>query len=122
MSERAYLDANGSRSLTSRRGFLTGSASLSLDFGTNKIYTKEGDQGTTGVSPNTFLRFFGGYNSKKWALSVVYVTNSVSLTTGDRERQIILNTGNFRVNYIYRFMPSKKSKRILKVVDEVAPN
>jgi hypothetical protein len=26
MSERAYLDKNGSRSLTSRRGFLTGSA------------------------------------------------------------------------------------------------
>jgi hypothetical protein len=26
MSERAYLDENGSRSLTSRRGFLTGSA------------------------------------------------------------------------------------------------
>ena len=101
--------------------FLTGSASLSLDFGVNRIFETEGDQRQRGVSPNTFLRFFGGYNSKKWAISVIYVTNSVSLATGNIERQIILNTGNFRVNYVYRFTPSKKSKRALKVVDDVAP-
>lgn len=101
--------------------FLTGSASLSLDFGVNKIFDREGNERTRGVSPNTFLRFFGGYNSKKWAISVIYVTNSVSLATGKIERQIILNTGNFRVNYIYRFAPGRKSKRVLDVVDDVAP-
>lgn len=101
--------------------FLTGSASLSLDFGMNRIFDKEGSQNTTGVSPNTFLRFFGGYNSKKWAISVIYVTNSVSLATGNIERQIILNTGNFRLNYIYRFEPNKKSRRVLNVVDDVSP-
>lgn len=101
--------------------FLTGSASLSLDFGVNRVYDKQGNQRTRGVSPNTFLRFFGGYNSRKWAISVIYVTNSVSLTTGDIERQIILNTGNFRLNYIYRFAPSKKAKRRLDIVEEMAP-
>lgn len=101
--------------------FLTGSASVSLDFGVNRIFDKEGNERTRGVSPNTFLRFFGGYNSSKWAISVIYVTNSVSLATGKIERQIILNTGNFRVNFIYRFVPSRKSKRVLDVVDDVAP-
>jgi hypothetical protein len=100
--------------------FLTGSASLSLDFGVNRVFDREGSERTRGVSPNTFLRFFGGYNSSKWAISVIYVTNSVSLATGKIERQIILNTGNFRVNFIYRFVPSRKSKRYLDVVDEVS--
>lgn len=100
--------------------FLTGSASLSLDYGENTIYDKNGSNKERGVSPNTFLRFFGGYNSNRWAVSVIYVTNSVSLATGNIERQIILNTGNFRVNYIYRFAPSKKAKRYLNVVDQVS--
>jgi hypothetical protein len=100
--------------------FVTGSASLSLDYGENIIVDKDGRKKNRGVSPNSFLRFFGGYNSNRWAISVIYVTNSVSLATGDIERQIILNTGNFRLNYIYRFAPSKKAKRYLNVVEQVS--
>jgi hypothetical protein len=97
--------------------FLTGSASVSLDFGINKTTDKNGEERTSGISPNTFLRFFGGYNSSKWAVSLIYVANGVSLATNKIDEQIILNTGNFRLNYIYRFIPSKKAKRYLKVVD-----
>ncbi len=99
--------------------FLTGSASISLDYGINTTTDKNGDEKATGISPNTFLRFFGGYNSDKWAISVIYVTNGVSLASENIEQQIVLNTGNFRLNYIYRFAPSKKAKRYLKVVDQV---
>lgn len=99
--------------------FLTGSASISLDYGVNTISDKNGKTKANGISPNTFLRFFGGYNSDRWAISLIYVTNGVSLATESIERQIILNTGNFRVNYIYRFAPSKKAKRLLNVVDQV---
>jgi hypothetical protein len=93
--------------------FLTGSASLSLDYGENTISDRDGNKKTTGVSPNTFFRFFGGYNSHKWAISLTYVTNSVSLATESIERQIILSTGNFRLNYVYRFPLSKKARRYL---------
>lgn len=99
--------------------FLTGSASVSLDYGVNKTTDKDGTKKASGVSPNTFLRFFGGYNSNKWAISVTYVTNGVSVATGDLEEQIILNTGNVRLNYIYRFAPSKKARRYLDVVGQM---
>ena len=95
--------------------FLTGSASVSLDFGINKTTDKDGEERTSGISPNTFLRFFGGYNSNKWAVSLIYVANGVSLATNKIDEQIILNTGNFRLNYIYRFIPSKRAKRYLKL-------
>lgn len=98
--------------------FLTGSASISLDYGETTISDRDGNKKATGVSPNTFLRFFGGYNSNKWALSLTYVINGVSLATESIERQIILNTGNFRLNYVYRFAPSKKAKRYLNVMDQ----
>ena len=96
--------------------FLTGSASISLDYGENRISDRTGDRKVTGVSPNTFFRVFGGYNSRKWAISLTYVTNGVRLATESIERQIILNTGNFRLNYIYRFTPTKKAKRMLDQV------
>jgi hypothetical protein len=101
--------------------FLTGSASGSLVYGETRTYDKDGSNKERGVSPNAFLRFFGGYNSNRWAVSVIYLTNSVGLSTGSVQRQIILNTGNFRVNYVYRFAPSKKAKRFLNVVDQVSP-
>jgi hypothetical protein len=99
--------------------FLTGSGSISLDYGVNKTTDNSGIKKASGVSPNTFLRFFGGYNSDKWAISVTYVTNAVSISTGDLDEQIVLNTGNVRLNYIYRFAPSKKAKRYLDVVDQM---
>jgi hypothetical protein len=98
--------------------FLTGSASLSLDFGENTISEANGSQKFRGISPNTFFRVFGGYNSRKWAISVIYVTNSVSLATESIDRRVMLNTGNFRINYVYRFKPSAKARSYLKDVVE----
>jgi hypothetical protein len=96
--------------------FVTGSASVSLDYGENRMSEQDGDRKATGVSPNTFFRVFGGYNSERWAVSVTYVTNGVRLASESISRQIILNTGNIRLNYIYRFQPSKKAKRYLDVM------
>ena len=88
--------------------FLTGSASISLDYGESTTSDRDGRKTEKGISPNTFLRFFGGYNSSRWAISLIYVTNGVSLATGDVERQIILNTGNFRINYILQNVVANK--------------
>lgn len=105
--------------ILNRHFFLTGSASISLDYGENTISEIDGSRKATGVSPNTFFRVFGGYNSRKWAISLTYVTNGVRLATESINRQMILNTGNIRLNYIYRFVPSRKTKKALEVVEEV---
>ena len=101
-----------------RHFFLTGSASVSLEYGHNTISEANGSKRFTGVSPNTFFRVFGGYNSSKWAISVIYVTNSVSLATESIDRRVVLNTGNFRINYVYRFQLGARAKRYLKDVVE----
>ena len=97
--------------------FLTASASVSLDFGQNIIFDQSGSVKSTGVSPNSFFRVFGGYNSSKWAISVIYVTNSVRLATESFDSRIILDTGNFRLNYVYRFELSNKVKRYLEAIE-----
>jgi len=98
--------------------FLTASGSVSLDFGQNTVYDQGGTVKSSGVSPNSFLRLFGGYNSSKMAISIVYVTNSVRLATGTFDQRTILNTGNFRINYVYRFELRGKMKRFLEKVEE----
>jgi len=52
------------------------------------------------------------------AISIVYVTNSVRLATGTFDQRTILNTGNFRINYVYRFELRGKMKRFLEKVEE----
>ena len=98
--------------------FLTGSASISLDFGKNITVDDSGNTRSTGVSPNSFFRIFGGYNSRKWAISATYVTNSVRLATESFDRRIFLNTGNFRLNCVYRLELSKKVKKYLDDLEE----
>jgi hypothetical protein len=102
-----------------RNFFLTGSASISLDYGETTISDRTGAHKATGVSPNTFFRIFGGYNSRKWAVSAVYVSNGVRLASESIDRQMVLSTGNIRLNFIYRFIPSRKTKKALDVVEEV---
>ena len=98
--------------------FLTASASISLDFGQNTVFDQSGTVKSSGMSPNSFFRVFGGYNSSKWAISIIYVTNSVRLSTESFDRRTILNTGNFRINYVYRFELRGKMKRFLEKVEE----
>lgn len=99
--------------------FVTASGSLSLDFGTTSL-----DDGTTkenkqGISPNTFLRFVVGYNSSRWGWNFLYINNSVRLAN-NVNRDIILNTGNFRLNLNYRFSLSPKALSFLKRVKQKA--
>ena len=98
--------------------FLTASASVSLDFGQNTVFDQSGTVKSSGMSPNSFFRVFGGYNSSRMAISIIYVTNSVRLSTESFDRRTILNTGNFRVNYVYRFELRGKMKRFLEKVEE----
>lgn len=97
--------------------FLTASGSVSIDYGVNTMRNDHGSNQSVGFSPNTFLRFFGGYNSSTWAISAVYISNGVRSNTNNAQ-QIVLNTGNIRLNFVYRIRPGKKTRKVLKVVDE----
>lgn len=99
--------------------FLTGSASVSLNFGRSEFESSDGFNSVSGFSPNTFFRFFGGYNSARWAISMLYISNGVTLTSGDDIRSIQVNTGNFRLNFVRRFYPGKSTRRILNNVNNI---
>jgi hypothetical protein len=79
----------------------------------------DGKTRATGITPNTLFKIFGGYNSSKWAASILYISNVQSLARDNDDRAVRLNTGNLRLNLVYRFKPGKKTKRMLKVVDDV---
>lgn len=102
-----------------RHFFVTGAGSVSLSTGFNTFLDNEGKTRATGITPNTLFKVFGGYNSELWAVSVLYISNAQSLARHNDERAIRMNTGNVRVNFVYRFRPNKTARRVLKVVDDV---
>lgn len=99
--------------------FVTASASASLDYGVSTWTSAERSLSSAGVSPNTFFRFFGGYNSSRWGASIVYISNRVFLSSNRLNRRVTLATGNFRLNFVYRFPPGKKAKKMLEVIDDI---
>jgi hypothetical protein len=95
--------------------FVTGSLSVSLDYGINTSETASEKTWGNGFSSNTFVRFVAGYNSKSDGFSFIYLNNGVQLIT-QRDSHVTLNTGNFRLTYTRRFTPGSKEKKILKKV------
>jgi hypothetical protein len=96
--------------------FFTGSASISIDIGNNRIKRNGADEQTTGINTNKLLRASTGYNSQLWSISFLYVINNVHLAHDPAEKRIQLNTTNFRLNFIRRIAPGKKIKKYLKVI------
>jgi hypothetical protein len=61
----------------------------------------------------------GGYNSRKWAFNLLWVSNAMRLPNFDIDKTAQLRTGNVRFNISYRFPVTRKVKKYLKVIDEV---
>ncbi|MBL0342414.1 MAG: DUF4421 family protein [Bacteroidetes bacterium] len=96
--------------------FITGSLSVSIDYNVTN-YKGENDNFTrSGLSPNSLIRVFTGYNSKKSAISFTFTNSRVSLSS-DKINSVALNTGNFRINYVRRFIPGPKTKRMIRPID-----
>ncbi|MDB5257702.1 MAG: hypothetical protein JWM14_2397 [Chitinophagaceae bacterium] len=98
--------------------FVTGSVAGSLGVGNNTIVSDEGRAQNFGVSTSVFIRAFAGYNSEKWAISAIYISNNVGVNPGDISTRISLNTSNVRLNLVYRFPPPKRVKKHLDVIDK----
>ncbi|MBT1690254.1 DUF4421 domain-containing protein [Dawidia soli] len=96
--------------------FATASSNVSLDYGKNLIYTDEGIEHSESFSPNSLARLFAGYNSDKWALSFTFVHQIARISSNRDAIASSLNTGNFRFNAVYRFLPNRKTRKVLKEV------
>ncbi len=100
-----------------RHFFVTGSLTVSYDYGENTSFDQNGSYHESGFTPNTFIRIFTGYNSDVWALSIVYVNDTVNLATGGSATRATVNTGNIRVNLVRRFPIKKKLQKMLDIID-----
>ncbi|HEY5825785.1 MAG TPA: DUF4421 domain-containing protein [Cyclobacteriaceae bacterium] len=99
--------------------FATGSLSVSLDVGFNTSTTEESKERSSGFSPNSLFKIFAGYNSSKWAITGIYLNNGVRLAPTFEDKRFVLNTGNFRVHFAYRFKPGKSARKLLEPVNRV---
>ncbi|MFN6945966.1 MAG: DUF4421 domain-containing protein [Cytophagaceae bacterium] len=108
--------------------FITAAASTNLMVGYSvqdgEFYREE----QWGIVPNIIGRAFAGYNSHRWAINANYVFNQVRLVSEQNFSNSII-TGNYRINFIYRFMPGDRLKKRLKrirldpdVEEELQPN
>ncbi len=96
--------------------FITGAASANLGFGYSQQEGHPERNTEWGINPNLFLRGFAGYNSEKWSINANYVHNRVRLIENQGFSQSVM-TGNYRLNFVYRFLPGPQLKKYLEVLD-----
>jgi hypothetical protein len=97
--------------------FLTGSLSTNLALGYTTLEKENSTVTSWGVNPNLFSRVFAGYNSERWSVNANYVLNTVNLPTVDEVGSAFM-TGNYRLNFVYRFLPGPKLMKYLRVIDD----
>ncbi|MGY6543861.1 DUF4421 domain-containing protein [Arthrospiribacter ruber] len=96
--------------------FITGVGSINGNFGYSAYENNSDRDVNWGFNYNYFLRGFVGYNSAKWSINANYVHNNIGLVDV-ANTEVRIMTGNYRVNFIYRFVPGKKLKPYLRYVD-----
>lgn len=103
-----------------KRFFITAVASSSLGLGYSFLEggREPGRHTEWGISPNYFLRGFVGYNYGSWSVNANYVHNRVRLVPNQGFTNSLM-TGNYRLNFIYRFPPGPKLNSILRPVEKI---
>lgn len=102
-----------------RHYFATASASASLDVSFVRSGESNGSVSGVGISPNTLLKLFIGYNSERWAITGMYIGNDLRLISINDNSRLTLLNGTYRLHFVYRFKPGPKARKILKPVDDV---
>ena len=98
--------------------FITASAAANLGVGYSTHHGENGRHTQWGINPNYFVRGFAGYNSDRWSINANYVHNNVGLPENSGFSNAMM-TGNYRLNFIYRFLPGERLKKRLGVIDRV---
>ena len=89
--------------------FLSGVASANVSLGHSRWQNGTSTQ-TWKVFPTYFLRGFFGYNSRRFSINANYVWKNLPLAEASLFDQSI-NTGNYRINLIYKFAVGKNFKK-----------
>ena len=89
--------------------FITGSASGNAGLGFSKA-DRDPETKEIGVRTGLFLRGFAGYNGKRFSVNGNYVFKNLGLNPVNGISQEV-NTGNYRINLIYKFQPGEKFQR-----------
>ena len=98
--------------------FITASGTVNADIGFTKEIVSAGKEKQTSISPNFTLRGVAGYNSDNWSATVSWVENQMNFN-GSNDRDYLLRTGNLRFTVAKRFLPGRKLKKKLKVIDNL---
>ena len=98
--------------------FATASATVNADIGFNKEKVAAGKEKQTSISPNFTLRAVAGYNSDKWSATISWVENNIN-SNGSNKREYLARAGNVRVTLAKRFLPGRKLRKKLEVIDDL---
>lgn len=89
--------------------FLTGALIGNVGGGYSR-WDKDKETVTWQVIPGYSARGYAGYNNKKFSINVNYVYKHLNLASEFDLNQSV-NTGNYRLNFVYKFDVSDKFKR-----------
>jgi hypothetical protein len=99
--------------------FLSGTVSVSLNAGYNRYRETSSKLSSVTISPNSLFRVSGGYSTRWWSFTLLYVTTGLYLP-GEDDNHVIVNSGDLRFNVNHRFKPTRMMARYLKPVDKAA--
>ncbi|RAI84174.1 DUF4421 domain-containing protein [Algoriphagus yeomjeoni] len=100
-----------------RNFYLTGVAAVNLSGGYTKWNNVE-EQKKWGVAPTYYVRGFFGYTGPRFGITTSYIYKNLNLIKGGPYDQAV-NTGDFRINFIYKIYAGKNFKKKFNTVNPV---
>jgi hypothetical protein len=97
--------------------FLTGAASANINGGYSK-WRNEQETVKWGIAPSYYLRGFFGYNGPRFSVNTSYTYKNLNLIKTSTYDQAV-NTGNFRVNIIYKIFTGNNFKNGFNKVNPI---
>lgn len=82
--------------------FLMGSVAVSLVFGTHAVSELERERYSSFI-PNLSYKAFAGYNTEKWAVSLTFTNETITIGNNSSNQRFALDAGNLRLNFVRRF-------------------
>ncbi|MCF1713381.1 DUF4421 domain-containing protein [Flavihumibacter sp. RY-1] len=97
--------------------FVTGAATLNMDFGISREFKNDQSSDKLTISPNFIYRGVAGYNGNNWNLNFSFVGNTILVRGASSKNDYRFNTGNYRFTLAKRIKPYGRFKRQLKFFD-----
>ncbi len=71
------------------------------------------------LTPNFRYRFSLGYNSRRWAIVGTFTENNIILNSKLTNTNYRFSAGQYRISFVRRFTPNKKTKHLLEPIDNI---